>query len=134
MPNKLGVIPMHRLIPFIVCLLLCACREPDANAPMLHLALKGTKFNSVGKYRVFRTGPIAGGEDRSSSTGEGVSESVTIDKIADDGVTLTVTLTVYVPNSPADESKRQIFIPYGREITVALPKDTTLTAHLERKK
>ena len=132
--GSLGVIPMHRLIPFIVCLLLYGCREPEANAPMLYLTLKGAIFNSVGNFRVFRTGPITADEDRNSSSGEGTSQSVTIDKIADDGVTLTVTLTIYVPNSPADESKKQIFIPYDRETTVALPKDTTLIAHLERKK
>ena len=124
---------MHRLLLFIVCLLLCGCPEPEAKAPMLHLTLKGTKFNSVGSFRVFRTGPITGSEDRESSSGEGTSQRVTIDKIANDGVTLTITLTAYVPDSPADESKKQIFIPYDKETTAVLPKDTTLIAHLERK-
>ena len=99
---------------------------------MLHLTLKGSNFNLVGKFRVFRIGPITDNADRKSN-GAGTGESVTIDKIADDGVTLTITLTIYIPNSPADESKTQIFIPYDRETTVALPNDTTLIAHLERK-
>ncbi len=128
---------MHRLIPFLVCLLLCGCGEPDANAPMLHLTLKGTNFNSVGNFRVFRIGPITtdtADHDSSSGAGTRTRQSVTIDKIAADGVTLTITQIIYIPNSPADESKTQIFIPYDRETTVALPKDTTLIAHLERKK
>ena len=97
---------------------------------MLHLTMKrenGT--SSISRFRVFRTGRIT-----ESGDGAGVRQSVTIDKIADDGVTLTVTLISDIPESPAEESKKQIFVPYGKEIIVPDLKDTTVTARLERNK
>ena len=123
---------MHRFIPFIVYVLLCGCGEPEAS-PMLHLTLKqGDHTKSVLRFRVFRTGRITDSGDRSSD-GSGISHSVTIDKITDDGITLTVTLTTDVSDSPRDESKKQVFIPYGRDVTIFNLKDTTLIARLERK-
>lgn len=124
---------MHRFLPlpFIVCLLLSGCSEPEA--PLLHLTMKrddGT--SSVLSVRVFRTGPITDSGDRGSD-GAGVRQSVTIDKIADDGITLTVTL-VGIPSAPAQESKEQIFVPYGPEGTVTDLKDGTLSARLVRNK
>ena len=123
---------MRRLIISIACIIMCGCGEPESST--LHLTSKrdnGT--SSVSRFRVFYTGRIAASSDRSSD-GAGISRSVTIDKIADDGVTLTVTLTIYIPDSPAEESKKQVFVPYGKDVTVAHVKDTTLIARVEQKK
>lgn len=129
--NKSGVMFANRLIPFIACMLLCSgCHQSAANAPMLHLTLKRDNGEeSVGSYRVFRTGPVTASDDRSNG-GASTSHSVTIDKIAKDGVTLTI----HVSNSPEEESKKQILIPYGEEITVAVVRGTTLTARIETEK
>ncbi|PAY15573.1 hypothetical protein CKO51_31085 [Rhodopirellula sp. SM50] len=113
-------------------MVLCGCGEPAA--PTLHLTIKrdnGT--SSVSRFRVFSTGRITESGDRGSDGGS-VAESVTIDKIADDGITLTITLVANIPNAPADESKQQIFVPYGTEVTVVDLKDAALTARLERHK
>ncbi|CAN5159419.1 hypothetical protein BH23VER1_BH23VER1_03310 [soil metagenome] len=118
---------LHRIVSLIACLLLCACGDQSAHAPMLKLAVKGANANSVGSHRVFRTGIISESGD-SDSSGRGTTQRITVDKIADDGVTLTIQVT----DSSADSWERQIFVPYDEEITVDLPNDTTAIASLER--
>ena len=120
---------MNRLIPLVATVLLSGCDDPGANAPMLKLTVKRDNGESVGRYRVFRTGLIAGSGERSAE-GAVTSQTVTIDKIADDGVTLTIT----IPDSDGEESSTQILVPYDKEISVAVSKDATVTARLERKK
>lgn len=119
---------MHRIIPLVVSVLLCGCGDPSANAPMLKLSVKRDNGSSVGQYRVFHTGVIAklgdGGTD-----GAVRSQTVMIDKIAEDGVTVTVT----VFDSDAGESSKQFLVPYDKEITVAISQQATATARLERK-
>ncbi|QDU39409.1 hypothetical protein Mal4_37540 [Maioricimonas rarisocia] len=97
---------------------------------MLHLTItQDDGTSTVSSFRVFRTGRITDSRD-SGSDGAGGSQSVTIDKIADDGVALTVVLIV--DNAAAEESKKEIFVPYGPEDTVADLNGTTLVARLER--
>ena len=120
---------MIRALSLLACVLLCGCGEPAA--PTLHLTIKrdnGT--SSVSRFQVFRTGRITESGDRGRD-GEGVTQSVTIDKIADDGVTLTITLVGNLRNAPAEQSEKQIFVPYGAADTVADLKGTTLVARLE---
>ena len=119
---------MIRALSLLACVLLCGCGEPAA--PTLHLTIKRDNgSSSVSRFQVFRTGRIT-----ESSDGEGVTQRVTIDKIADDGVTLTITLVADLPNAPAEQPKKQIFVPYGTEETVVDLKDATLTTRLERNK
>jgi NAD(P)H-hydrate repair Nnr-like enzyme with NAD(P)H-hydrate epimerase domain len=119
---------MHRIIPLIVSVLLCGCGDPSAKPPMLKLTVKRSNGTSVGRYRVSHTGLIAGSGDRGGD-GAVAGQSVTIDKIADDGVTVTITIS----DSAAGESSKQILVPYDKEITVAISKETTVIAQLERK-
>jgi hypothetical protein len=121
---------MNRIIVLVAAVLLSGCGDPGANAPMLKLTVKRANGESVGQYRVFRTGVIT--ESGEGPTGGAVttSETVTIDKIADDGVTLTINIL----DSDGGESTKQILVPYDKEISVAISKDATATARLERKK
>lgn len=101
---------------------------------MLHLTIKRENAtSSISRFRVLRTGRIADSGDEGGD-GAGVRQSVTIDKIADDGVTLTVTLLSDIPDAPAEGSTKQIFVPYGKEITVPDLRDASVTARLERNK
>lgn len=101
---------------------------------MLHLTIdRENGTDSISRFRVFRTGRITESGDRGID-GSGVREDVTIDKITDDGVTLTITLISDIPDTPTMESKKQIFVPYDKEITVTDWKDSTITARLERNK
>lgn len=126
---SLGGFEMHRLIPLIVFVVLSGCGgDGGENAPILSLRINRDNGNSVGRHRVDRTGVI-------SESGEGPTdgkvisrETVTVDKIADDGVTVTVT----VLNSDTGESSKQFLVPYDKEITVGISDDTTATARLER--
>ena len=81
-------------------------------------------------YLVSRTGVI----DETGEIGDDgagiTTETVTIDKIANDGVTLTIKYL----DSDGGESSKQILVPYDKEISVAVSKDATATARLERKK
>ncbi len=122
---------MNRLIPLVVAVILSGCGDGDpvANDPMLKLKVKRGNNESVGRYRVSRTGVID--ETREiGPDGAGTGETVTIDKIADDGVTLTIKIL----DSDGAESSKQILVPYDKEISVAISKDTTATARLEHKK
>jgi len=122
---------MNRLIPLVAAVLLSGCGDGDpvANDPMLKLNVKRGNSESIGRYRVSRTGMIS--DTRGGPTGGAVttSETITIDKIADDGVTLTISLL----DSDGGKSSKQIFVPYDKEISVAVSKDATATARLERK-
>jgi len=122
---------MNRLIPVVLAVLISGCGDGDpvANDPMLELRVKRGNTESVGRYRVSRTGVIDQKRD-SGPNGAGTSETVTIDKIADDGVTLTIKIL----GSDGGESSKQILIPYDKEISVAISKDVTARAQLERKK
>jgi hypothetical protein len=120
---------MNRLILVVAAVLLSGCgdRDPIANDPMLELNVKRGHAESIGRYRVSRTGVIdETGE--SGPDGAGTSETVTIDKIADDGVTLTIKIV----DSDGEESRKQILVPYDQEISVAVSEDATATARLER--
>ena len=122
---------MNRLTLLVATALLSGCGDGDpvANDPMLKLNVKRGNNESVGRYRVSRTGVID--ETREiGPDGAGPSETVTIDKIADDGVTLTIK----VLDSDGEESSEQVFVPYDKEISVAVSKDATATARLERQK
>jgi hypothetical protein len=121
---------MNRLIPLVAAVLLSGCGDGDpvANDPILKLNVKRGNSESIGRYRVSRTGVID--ETRESGPdGAGTSETVTIDKIADDGVTLTIKIL----DSDGGEFSKQILVPYEKEISVAVSKDATATARLERK-
>lgn len=91
----------------------------------------GTESDS--RFRVSATGLLAESGDQGSD-GAGVTRSITIDKIADDGITLTAVLTRTDSDSPPREVKEQMFIPYGKELTVARIGGATLMARLEDKK
>ncbi len=122
-------IHMVRLILCAAIVLLSGCGggDPVANDPMLKLNVKRGNSESVGRYRVSHTGVISESGERSPD-GAGTSEKVTIDKIADEGVTVTITFT----ESDTGESSKQFLVPYNQEITVAISQDITATAHLER--
>lgn len=122
---------MNRLILLVAAVLLSGCGDGDpvANDPMLQLKVKRGNNESVGRYRVSRTGVIDETRD-SGPDGAGTSETVTIDKIADDGVTLIIKIL----SSDGGESSKPILVPYDKEISVAISKDVTATARLERKK
>jgi len=123
---------MNRLILLVVAVLLSGCGggDPVANDPMLILNVKRGNNESLGRYRVSHTGVIS--DTRGGPTGGAVttSETITIDKITDDGVTLTISLL----DSDGGKSSKQILVPYDKEISVAVSKDTTATARLERNK
>jgi hypothetical protein len=125
---SLGVIEMHRIIPLIVSVLLCGCGDSSANAPMLKLTVTRDNGTSVGRYRVTHTGLIASSGGRGGD-GAVTGQAVTIDKIADDGVTLTITIS----DSEAGESSKQILVRYDKEITIAISEEVTVIARLERK-
>lgn len=121
---------MNRLIPLVAAVLLTGCGDPSANAPMLKLTVKRDNFESVGRYRVFRTGVITGsGSGERSTDGAVTSQTDTIDKIADDNVTLTFTIR----DSDGEDFSKQILVPYDKEVSVALSEHETVTARLERK-
>ena len=126
---------MNRLILLLAAVLLPGCGggDPVANDPMLILNVRrgnNESLGSLGRFRVSRTGVIS--ETRGGPAGGAVttSETITIDKIADDGVTLTISLL----DSDGGKPSKQIFVPYDKEISVAITKDATATARLERKK
>jgi len=122
---------MHRLLPFLVCVLLLGCDDPSAKAPMLSLEVQRENGTSatIGRHRVFQTGRISESADRNSK-GEGVSQTVTVDEIADDGVTLTFQIT----EMSGEAWEKQILVPYGQQTSVDLPDNQTLVASLERRK
>ncbi|WP_425614711.1 hypothetical protein NA78x_004586 [Anatilimnocola sp. NA78] len=122
---------MNRLLLLAAAMLLSGCGggDPVANDPMLILNVKRGNNESLGRYRVSRTGVI----DESGEIGPDgarTSEVVTIDKIADDGVTLTISHL----DPDGGKSSKQILVPYDKEISVPVSKDATATARLERKK
>jgi hypothetical protein len=120
---------MNRLILLVAAVLLSGCGDGDpvANDPMLELNVKRGNNESLGRYRVSRTGVISESEERGPD-GAGTSETVTIDRIADDGVTLTISLL----NSDGGKSSKQFLVPYDKEISVTVSQDATATARLER--
>lgn len=122
---------MNRLILLAAAVLLSGCGDGDpvADDPMLILNVKRGNSESIGRYRVSRTGVIDETRD-SGPDGAGTGETVTIDKIADDGVTLTIKIL----DSDGGEFSKQILVPYDKEISVAVSKDATATARLERQK
>lgn len=126
---------MNRLIPLVASVLLSGCGggDPVANDPMLILNVKrgnNEALGSLGRYRVSLTGVIS--DTRSGPAGGAVttSETITIDNIADGGVTLTISLL----DSDGGKSSKQILVPYDKEISAAISKDAIATARLERKK
>jgi hypothetical protein len=123
---------MNRLIPLLAAVLLSGCGDGDpvANDPMLILNVKRGNNESLGRYRVSRTGVITESGEGPAGGAVTTSETVTIDKIADDGVTLTISLL----ESDGAESSKQILVPYDKEISVEVSKDATATARLERSK
>jgi hypothetical protein len=122
---------MNRPIPLVAAVFLSGCGGAGGeSAPTLKLSVKRDDGSSAGQYLVDHTGII-------SESGEGPAdgavtsrETVVVDKIAEDGVTVTVT----VFDSGTGESSKQFLVPYDKEITVAISKDATATARLERKK
>jgi hypothetical protein len=118
---------MNRVVPLVAFVLLSGCGDPVANAPMLKLTVKRDNGESVGRYRVLRTGVITESGERGAN-GAVTGGTVTIDEIADDGVTLTIT----VSDADGGESSKQILVPHDEEISAAVSKDT-VTAQLERR-
>src|SRR5687768_6224261 len=128
---SLGVIHMNRLILLVAALLLSGCGggDPVANDPMLKLKVKRGNVESVGRYRVSRTGVIDETRETGSDAAD-TSETVKIDKIADDAVTLTIKTL----DTDGGDSSKQILVPYDKETSVAVSKGATATAQLERNK
>ena len=90
-----GIVQMHCIISVVAfgCFLcIVGCSDPSANAPTLKLTVERDNGSSVGRYRVIQTGLIAG-SGVSGDDGSVVSQAITIDRITDDGVTVTVTIT-----------------------------------------
>jgi hypothetical protein len=56
------------------------------------------------------------------------SETISIDKIGDEGVSLTIT----VFDSDGGKSSKQFVVPYDKEVSVAVSTSATATARLER--
>jgi hypothetical protein len=122
---------MNRLIPLVAAVLLPGCGGAGGeNAPMLKLRVKRDNGSSVGQYLVDHTGMISESGEGSADGAVTSRETVMIDRIAEDGVTVTVT----VFDSDTGESSKQFLVPYDKETTVAISKDATATARLERKK
>jgi hypothetical protein len=119
---------MHRIIPLLICAIFSGCNTSIANAPLLRLSIKGERGWSTGIFRVQHTGVITE-SGVGNSGGEGISERVTVDKIADDGITVTIEIS----DSSAEDQRKQIFIPYGEETTFDFPSGTTVTASVEQK-
>jgi hypothetical protein len=122
---------MNRFILLVVAVVLCGCDygDPIANDPLLTLNVKQGNGESMGRYRISHTGVIDESKD-SGPDGAGTRQTVTIDKIADDGVTLTIKLV----DSAGEESSKQFLVPYDKEVSVPVSKDATATAQLERSK
>ena len=122
---------MNRLILLVAVVLLSGCGDGDpvANDPMLKLNIKRGNLESIGRYRVSRTGMIDETADRGPD-GAGRKETVTIDKIADDGVTLTVTIL----DADGGKSSKQLVVPYDKDVSGSVSIDATMTARLERTK
>ncbi|GAA4443299.1 hypothetical protein [Novipirellula rosea] len=121
---------MQRLIPLVVYVLLSGCGGDNGeNAPILHLRVNGATGGSVGQHRIERTGVISESGDGPAGGAVTSSQTVTVDKIADDAITVTVTMF----DSDTGESSKQFLVPYDREITVAISDDTTAIARLERR-
>ena len=119
---------MYRLATLLVCVFLCGCVDPSARAPMLTLKLErqdGTS-HSIGRYRVFSTGVLSESSDRDDS-GRGESQRLTIDKIVDDGVTLTFEMS----DRSGEGFRQSVLLRYGEETKVDLPNQATLVAKLE---
>jgi hypothetical protein len=96
---------------------------------MLHLTMTHESGGgSEGKYRIYRTGLVAGSSDHNND-GKGQSHGITIDAIADDGVTVTIG----VSDSQGEQATKQFLVPYDREITVVISSNTTAIARLESK-
>ncbi len=119
---------MHRVISLLVFLLLCGCGDPSATAPMLTLKVESQngKFHSIGSYRVFSTGVLSESGDVDGN-GQGESRRVTINEIADDGVTLTFEMS----GRSGEGFTREIFLRHNQETKVDLPNQSTLVAKLE---
>lgn len=94
---------------------------------MLKLTVRRDSGTSVGQFRVSHTGLIAASGDRGDDRTI-TAQAVTIDKIADDAVTLTITIS----DSDAGELTKQIRVPYDEEIIVAVSEEVTVIAQLER--
>lgn len=119
---------MHRFIVLLVFLLLGGCGDPSATAPMLTLNVENQNgtIHAIGSYRVFNTGVLSESGDVDGN-GQGESQRVTINKIADDGVTLTFEMS----GRSGEEFKREIFLRHNEEIKVDLANQSTLVAKLE---
>ena len=118
---------LHRIMALLVAAFFLGCSDARPNAPLLKLTVQRDNGTSVGSYRVSHTGLIAGSGERSGD-GAATGQSLTIDKIADDGVTLTIT----VSDPDSGDSSQQIQVPYDEEVTVAVSEEVTVIARLER--
>jgi hypothetical protein len=121
---------MNRLILLVAAVILSGCGDGDpiANDPMLHLKVKRGNNESVGRYRVSRTGVIGESGERGPDGAIATSETISIDKIGDEGVSLTIT----VFDSDGGKSSKQFVVPYDKEVSVAVSTSATATARLER--
>lgn len=125
--NRMGV-AMNRLVAICGCLVLCGCGDPSAKAPMLTLEVDrqdGTS-GSIGRHRIFSTGVLS--ESGNSGGGQSSSQRVTVEKITDDGVTLSFEMST----SAGENLEEVIFVRYGQETRLDLPNQSTLVAKLER--
>jgi len=121
---------MRALFTLFLCVFLSSCGEPAAST--LFFTMKSANgTGSEGRFLVSTTGVISESGVQGDD-GSGRTRRITIDKIEDDGITLTVSLTIMESAKPPRELKKQMFVPYGQDTTVAQLSDMTLTAHLER--
>ncbi len=118
---------MRQITALIVIVLLCGCTDPSSEGPMLKLTIKRDNGSSVGRYRVTHTGTISDSGD-GGGEGQSTGEAITIDKIADEGVTVTVTIV----DSEDGGSRKQFLVPYDKVITTEIAEKATVIAQLER--
>jgi hypothetical protein len=123
---------MRRLVPSLICVLLCGCATPSYTHAV-GVAVKCANGIQSSGGAVFRIGPITESgnlgpitesENRpaTGTNGDACRHRLTIDKIEDNGVTLTI----YVSNSSQKEWKKQIFISYGSQIITVLQGKITV--------
>ncbi|WP_442511813.1 hypothetical protein SH528x_003558 [Novipirellula sp. SH528] len=126
--NREVYLKMTRILCIIGAVLLSGCGgDGSENAPLLKLSVNRGSDGSVGTYRVEHVGVIVS-SGHGSDLSAVASQTITIDNIAENGVTVTVTLF----DSDTGEFSKQFLVPFEKEITVEISQKATATARLER--